>query len=79
MQVSFTLCLLHPGYQNPEHMEHHVFWYIDVVHVRARLSFFMTPEQQGPEPLTVCCEDCQQRQVGECGDTWCMYKWIEPN
>ena len=35
----------------------------------------MTPEQQGPELLTVCCEDCQQREVGTCGDTW--YKWIE--
>ena len=35
----------------------------------------MTPEQQGPELLTVCCEDCQQRQVGIYGDTW--YKWIE--
>ena len=36
----------------------------------------MTPEQQGLELLTVCCEVCQQRQVGKCGDTW--YKWIKP-
>ena len=43
---------------------------------RARLSSVMTPEQQGPELLAVCCEDCLQRQVGKCGDTWC--KWIEP-
>ena len=36
----------------------------------------MTPEQQGPELLTVCCKDCQQRQVGTCGDKW--NKRIEP-
>ena len=48
---------------------------IDACGPCAWLSFVMTPEKQGPELLTVCCEDCQQRQVGIYGDTW--YKWIE--
>ena len=41
----------------------------------ARLSFVKTPEQQGWEPLVVCCEEYQQRHIGKCADTW--YKLIE--
>ena len=56
-----------------------VFQYIDVLHVLMIdvdvIVIVLTPEQQGPELLTVCCEVCQLRQVSECADTW--QKWIE--
>ena len=57
------------------HVHHemlHVFRYIDVVHVLLInvVVIVMTSEQQRPELLTVCREDCRQTQVAKCTDTW---------
>ena len=71
-----ALCLSHPGSREPCTPEMTCVFQYYWCGPCARLSSVKTPEQQGSELLAVCCEDCQQRQVGKCAGTWC--KWIEP-
>ena len=75
MYVSFTPLLSHPGSQYPcTPWNTHVFQYIDVLTCVIYTCTRQNSKNSGS--IHACHDDYQQRQVGECADTW--YKWIQP-